>query len=240
MTTVSAEDPSVKPKTPVQPQAAQPGGPKASAAAGAPAPTEAVQPEASATTPVTSPAPEKPGLIRRLRGKLNSGESLKPLTIIITAIVGFFFGIANNQVSDVIKRADDCYNALFMFRDNMFQGMSDITPDIHSPNAQKHASAYAKYRTEIAIPYNKVSGICAMHMHNSNTNYVKRSDVDAFLNDFYQLNSVCIFAPACSGDREIDLIQKMADSSAALMEEASKISQWGLRLRAWYALKHFW
>jgi hypothetical protein len=161
MTTVSAEDPSVKPQTPVQPEAAQPGEPKASAAAGAPAPTEAVQPEASATTPVTSPAPEKPGLIRRLRGKLNSGEPLKPLTIMVTALVGFFFGIANNQVSDFIKRADSCYSALYIFNDDIYQETLDIIQDLHhSKDTQKFEAAYARFRADIEIPYNKIIGEC--------------------------------------------------------------------------------
>jgi hypothetical protein len=32
--------------------------------------------------------------------------------ILITALVGFFFGIGSNQVTDYIKRADDCADAL--------------------------------------------------------------------------------------------------------------------------------
>lgn len=75
-------------------------------------------PEAPAAT-VTGPASGEQGLFRRLRDKLNSGEPLKSLTLILTALIAFFFGIAKNQMSDYVKRADNCYIALFTFNSNI-------------------------------------------------------------------------------------------------------------------------
>jgi hypothetical protein len=95
-----------------------------------------------------------------------------------------------------------------------------------------------KLRTDIEIPYAKITGICPVDRRD--TEYLKRSDIDAFLNDYYQLLSICVFAPQCDAYHENVLISQLAASSGALMDDASEVSQRGLRLRAWYAVKHFW
>lgn len=220
MTTVSAEDPSVK------------------------------TPEAPAAPPVTTTASEKKGFTRRLRSKLGniigrlwrrliSPGPLKLATILFTALVGFIFGIASNQMADFVKRADNCYDALSMFNDNIYNEGLQIIADIHSPDRQNSESGYTKFRNDIEIPHNKITSKCPVDPRN--TLYLDKNDVNAFTKDYYQLLSVCIFVTReCSNDTEADLISKIGDSSRALRDQASGVSQWGLLDRAWFAVVHLW
>jgi hypothetical protein len=172
MPPVSAEDSAVNPQAPVKPETSV-------------KPQTPVQPpEAPAATPVTRPASGKQGFVRRLWGKLNSPGPLKLAAIIFTALVGFFFGIASNQMTDFIKRADNCYDALSVFNDNIYQETIDIIADVHSQVGQTSESAYTKFRTDIEIPYNKITGICPVARRD--TQYLNKSDIDAFLNDYHQ------------------------------------------------------
>ena len=49
-------------------------------------------------------------------GQANSKKSkIGLLGIVITAIVAFIFGIGSNQVTDFVKRADDCLDGLSQY-----------------------------------------------------------------------------------------------------------------------------
>jgi hypothetical protein len=132
-----SEEPPVQPEAPVEPEAPvqPPQSPPAVVTPGTgpdpgPVPSAAQDNE---PTQGRSAAPGKHGRIGRLRDKINSGEPLKPLTIIVTAIVAFVFGIASNQSTDLVKGADECYDALTQYDENVSSDFWELNHDFHRP-----------------------------------------------------------------------------------------------------------
>jgi hypothetical protein len=59
--------------------------------------------------------------------------------IVITALVGFFFGVASNQVSDFVKRADDCYDALTQYSYGVVTAFFNSYNEVRIPKPDRSA-----------------------------------------------------------------------------------------------------
>lgn len=181
------------------------------------------------------------------RFKFNSGEPLKPLTIIITALVAFVFGIASNQSTDLVKGADDCYDALTQYDENVSSDFWELNHDFHLPGAWEHydqpdqqqrlRQIARKYNTEIDSVYLKIKSKCPVTGPNK---YLNKKDVEAFNNDHYELSKNCFEASECSDERA-DIVQRNSvNSTETIIKQAGEVSQWGLARRGWYAISNPW
>jgi hypothetical protein len=111
----------------------------------------------------TSAAPQEQGRIRRWRNKLR--PPTKSTTIIVTAFIGFMFGIASSQVSDFVKRADDCYDALSEYEVNVASNFYNLSNGMHSPdlNEQQKDALGTRYNTLVSAPIAKAINKCPVN-----------------------------------------------------------------------------
>lgn len=177
--------------------------------------------------------PQEQGHIRRWFSQVRVTRAAKSTTIIVTALIGFIFGIATNQVSDFVKRADDCYDALAQYETNMAQ-FPTLAGAIHGGSVAEEQGSPAtfQYNNVIGLPSSKILNKCAIA--GINTADLKRWEAsDDRLPE-------CLVAAACSPGEASDRTIAATLNAAQLAHEATTISQWGLLRRAKYVIMHLY
>jgi hypothetical protein len=154
------------------------------------------------------------------------------LGIAITALVGFFFGIASTQVTDFIKRADDCYDALSQYGLAIASSSFKTFNTTHDPHASSDQvdEAIAQWDTVIQSPTFKVQNKCR----------------ELNKNDFSQWKisatkfAKCYMDSACPLDKSYTYQDSVVSLTSKLLDEAEGISKWGLVRRAKYEVTHLY
>jgi hypothetical protein len=152
--------------------------------------------------------------------------------VVITALIGFFFGIASNQVTDFVKRADDCYDALSQYGLSMISNWNKLfatTHDPHSSSAQVYA-ATEKWNTLIQPPQFKVMNTCPE---------INKRDFAGWKASADQVFE-CYTDPSCSPNKADTYRDSVFSSSTKLLYEAQEVSEWGLVRRAKYEVTHLY
>lgn len=158
--------------------------------------------------------------------------------ILITALVGFFFGIGSNQVTDYVKRADDCSGALSEYYIGVlnFPTLSGTVHDQSLTDDQRDAAG-GEYNTLIISPHNKITIKCPI---DGSLEYLNSDERDRFKASFKKLSEGCFKASECSQDNAYSYTVATTKSAFTLASEATKVSQWGLFRRAKYELTHLY
>lgn len=174
-------------------------------------------------------------------------EPLKLASLIIAALLAFFFGLATNQSTDTVKGANDCYDALTQYLENVSSDFWELNHGLRMPlsgppaqqdqQLQRAREVARKYNTEIDAAYLKIKSKCPV---TGRSMYLNSSDVATFNNHYDELAKKCFEAPECSDERADMVQRKSADSTKPLIEQAGNVSQWGLGRRSWYAISNPW
>lgn len=158
--------------------------------------------------------------------------------ILITALVGFFFGIGSNQVTDYVKRADDCADALAQYVTGVNGNFNILSIKMHDHALapDQIAAAGQQYVDRIVVPRLKISEKCPVR---GSSEYLISDDVNRFKASSGKLED-CFNANECS-DSDVGSDEFSAMGSALKLErEALVVSQWGLVRRAKYVIMHLY
>ena len=216
--------------------------------------------------------PQKPhqGRIRRWLNVRRVGagaeKSAKKLTgtavVLLSAFIGFFFGMANNQVTDWVKRADDCSGALTRYNLGI-EHFGAIADAYHNGSPEQRTEANTKYNNDIAASVDTVDNKCPMHARPQE--YLSDGDIDAWKTALWAI-VFCYKNRECDADTEAkqiwqkngfnlpqcrlteggcptgeEVIEKAAsDFTFRLTQQANQVGEWGLGRRGIYMAKHLW
>lgn len=145
------------------------------------------------------------------------------LGIIITALIGFFFGIGSNQLTDYVKRAVDCDDALGQYVvavSSNFEPLSDRLHDQALPADQRDAAG-RDYDTLIILPHIKVLTKCPVR---NGSEYLDSDGVRRWHAAFRDLAD-CFNANECPQDKEITYVHAAENSTDILEEGAQEVSK---------------
>lgn len=160
------------------------------------------------------------------------------LGIIITALIGFFFGIGSNQVTDYIQLARDCSDALSKYSlgvQSHYLELYDTNHESVLPRDQLYAMA-SLYNNAIAGPSVKIRNDCPM---NDRSGYLQNDDVNRWNADYKKLSD-CWITADCSRLTASEDQYESVDSTVKLQEQARVVPQWGLLRRAKYEVTHLY
>jgi hypothetical protein len=161
------------------------------------------------------------------------------IAIVVTALVGFLFGAAANQATDFVKRADDCSDALSQYEINHGSEFADLSDLIHKPGLtlEQRDTLGATFNKDLASTSTKVITKCPIKGRNE---YLKPQDAQAW-NSNDTAMSDCFHAEECSWQTAYQLANDAATKlTPPLIEQANRVSRWGLVQRAWYVVTHLW
>lgn len=169
------------------------------------------------------------------------------MSLIVAALLAFFFGLVSNLAADTVKGADACYDALTEYLENVSSDFWELNhslriplseqPDQQDQQMQGARKAARKYNTEIDATFLKVKSKCPL---TGSSTYLNTVDIATFNNDYNELAKKCFEAPECS-DEQADAVQrKSADSTKPLIEQAGTVAKWGWLRRGFYALRNSW
>jgi hypothetical protein len=163
------------------------------------------------------------------------------LGVVITAMVGFFFGIGSDQVTDYIKRADDCDDAFSQFEiaiDSNFGLLSDTIHDQTLP-PDKWAATVQQYNSLIWVPLLKIATKCPVRDYYNNTEYLNKNDVKDWNNSIKNMGD-CFNANECSHDKANSCVSDLDKWIDILERQIHTVPQWGLVRRAKYVVTHLY
>jgi hypothetical protein len=163
------------------------------------------------------------------------------LGIVITAMVGFFFGIGSAQVTDYIKRADDCDDAFSQFQiglDSNFTLLSDTVHD-QALAPDKQVAAGQQYNSLIVLPIQTIAIKCPVRDYYDNSEYLNRNDVKGWNNSIKNLGD-CFEASECSDDKANSYVRDVDKWVLNLERQTHQVPQWGLVRRAKYVVTHLY
>jgi hypothetical protein len=194
----------------------------------------------------TSAPPQEQGRLRRWRNGLRAAAPTKSTTITVTALIGFLFGIASNQVTDFVKCADDCSDALSQYSAGIISGSYDaVVTNVYS-DPEKREKGIETYNTDIRTPYNKVYTKCPM----SGKEFLDKNDVKQFISSSEELFNCFLLdnprqllsnASPCNVRGGLaTLITNVTNSASKLIPEANEVSKWGVVRRGEYAAEHLY
>jgi hypothetical protein len=190
----------------------------------------------------TSPTLQEQGRIRRWRNKLRAPT--KSTTIIVTAFIGFMFGIASNQVTSFVNRADDCDAALSRYFGGIEADSHLAYREIRTPGRtdQQREDALAKFFSGTTAPYDTAVSKCSL---DGPDEYLNKDDAQAFMLHYHDLLTCTFYGSAedqypCSLEKWQRIHDQALDSTSPLSRQASNVSQWGLVRRGRYAVTHLW
>jgi hypothetical protein len=157
--------------------------------------------------------------------------------ILITALVGFFFGLGSNQVSDYGKRADDCAEALGKLRAGLSRLPSYIVTiaDDHAEPSVRNVGI-RDFDEHVASAVQEMDIRCPLH----EKGYLHSGDVSMLLDDYQYLARDCITLRMCDVKRARSAGHEAHEIAAVLMKQAVGVSQWGLIRRAKYEFQHLY
>jgi hypothetical protein len=184
--------------------------------------------------------------------------------LLLSAFIGFFFGMANNQVTDWVKRADDCSAALTHYHLGV-ENFEAIAFDYHNGSPEQKTEANHKYNNDIAAATDTIDNKCPMHPRHQE--YLSDADIDAWVNAhlaivscFKNNNNICdadteakqiwqkngFDLPQCplgEGDcptGEDVILNAASEFTTRLTIQANQVGQWGLGRRGQYVVTHLW
>jgi hypothetical protein len=163
------------------------------------------------------------------------------LGIVITAMVGFFFGIGSAQVTDYIKRADDCDDAFSQFQIALDSNFSLLSNTVHDQTLppDKRVAASQQYNSLIWVPLLKIAIKCPVRDYYVNTEYLNKNDVKGWNNSIKNLGD-CFNASECSGDKADSCVTDVDKWIGILERQIHTVPQWGLVRRAEYVVTHLY
>jgi hypothetical protein len=223
----------------------------------APDPASAEQAQEAPTTPEprdgeqSYQAPTAPDTGERADVNANSGESRNllrkvmkavfgPIGALIAALLGFLLGIASTQVSDYVKRAGDCAEALEQYASGVAGNFGYTYYINHNPNASddKKTEVTSKYIAQVDAPHDKAVAVCPLDL-TRDTEYLDGNTVKDFHASYGKMDK-CVQWIGCPQDSDnILAIAETAISSAkALTREAQEVPAWGLVRRTEYVVMH--
>lgn len=172
------------------------------------------------------------------RWRFAKGRKIGLVGIVITALVGFIFGIGSNQVTDYVKRAGDCVDALGQFLSNLphFAPLSDTVHDKTLSPDQRNDAGY-QYESLIVVPHIKIFAKCPV---NGDSEYLNSAEVNRWNAIFDKLGDGCFLASECSWDNATSYVETATDSTGNLEMQALQVAQWGLVRRAKYEITHLY
>jgi hypothetical protein len=161
---------------------------------------------------------------------------------LIAALLGFLLGIASTQVSDYVKRAGDCAEALEQYATGVAGNFGYTYYTNHDPNASddKKAAVTSKYVAQVDAPHDKAVAVCPLDL-TRDTEYLDGNTVKDF-HAVYEIMDKCVQWIGCPQDSDnILAIAETAISSAkALTKEALGVPAWGLGRRTKYVVMHMY
>lgn len=183
-------------------------------------------------TSVESPAQ------RRGRFHLSTPKIGLP-AIIVTALVGFFFGIASNQVSDFVKRSEDCVEGLEPYLIGVENNFLPAVSVLHDPNSsvKQKTDIDDKLAALVDVPYYKILAKCPVTRRH--TEYLDSYAAKRFLQNRDKMMD-CLTVHGCPTDDQTTVIAAELRSGDTLLNEAEEVSNWGLLRRAKYLLTHLY
>ena len=158
---------------------------------------------------------------------------------VVTALIGFIFGLASNQAADFIKRADECSAALSQYAISSATEFASLSDTRHAPSSSaddRDASA-AKLDTDIITPWDTAKNKCPV---DGRPEYLKSRDLDAWKKNHHDMTEGCFNAAQCDPGTAYSIGQNAYDLSHPLIQQANEVSKWGLAHRGWYAITHLW
>jgi hypothetical protein len=184
----------------------------------------------SSGTAVTSPG--------QRRGRFHLPKpKIGLLAIVITALVGFFFGVASNQVSDFVKRSNDCIEGVEQYIVGVSVNFVPATHAEHDPgfSDEQKAAAATKYIDSVDASYYKVRATCPLSGH---MEYLDKNTIKDFSSNFEKMDA-CVEIPGCDDDWDSVAVAALS-SAQALLREAQEVPNWGLVRRAKYVFSHWY
>jgi hypothetical protein len=141
-------------------------------------------------------------------------------------------------VTDYVKLADDCVDALGQFLTDLphFAPLSDTFHDQALTIKQRNDAGY-QYMTLIVVPHVKILAKCPVNGHSE---YLNSDEVNRWHATFDKLGDGCFLASECSWDNAISYTKTAAQSTANLQTQAFQVAQWGLVRRAKYEITHLY
>lgn len=122
------------------------------------------------------------------------------IAIVVTALISFFFGMANNQASDIIKRADECYQALSQYEIGVVSDYIDLTgarhrrdPQLDLTEGDIRNNLNAKYNAAVGAPFLTANNKCPIDRND----YLHKDDVEVGKQDYDNL-MVCYYNDKCA------------------------------------------
>jgi hypothetical protein len=163
-----------------------------------------------------------------------------PIGTLIAALLGFLLGIAATQVSDYIKRADNCAEALEQYATGVAGNIGTTYNTEHDPNAsdEKKTEVGSRYVAQVDAPHDKALVVCPLDLARG-TQYLDANQVKEFHAN-YEIMDKCEQWVGCpeGTDNLLALAEAIISSSKALAKEAQEVSSWGLVRRANYVVMH--
>lgn len=205
----------------------------------APEPRRGEQPHQAPTTPDTG----KPS---RSESRSKLGKVIKavfgPIGALIAALLGFLLGIASTQVSDYVKRAGDCAEALEQYASGVAANFGPTYYTNHDPDASddKKTEVSSKYMAQVDAPYNKAVATCPLDLIQG-TEYLDRNKVKDF-NTSYGIMDKCVQWTGCpeGNDNLLSVAEAVISSARVLTKEAQEVPAWGLVRRTKYVVMRWY
>lgn len=164
---------------------------------------------------------------------------LGALGVLISTLVAFFLGVASSQVSDFVKRSDDCLDALGQYNvgvsSNFILAEQSLHPPADAPVVD-NTPLLIKYNDTITAPSNKIRVKCFIR---GNPLKLKPANIAAFKSNLHKIGA-CMHGPPWCSDADANAVAEGAEQSAQdLSDDAQEVPTWGLLQRAQYVIAHW-
>jgi hypothetical protein len=163
-----------------------------------------------------------------------------PIGALIAALLGFLLGIASTQVSDYVKRAGDCAEALEQYATGVAGNFGYTYYTNHDPNASddKKQEVTSKYIAQVDAPHDKAVVVCPLDLTRG-TEYLDGNAVKDFHASYGRMDR-CVQWVGCPQDSDniLAIAESALLSTKALTTEALGIPAWGLERRTEYVILH--
>jgi hypothetical protein len=172
---------------------------------------------------------------------------IKLLALVVGGVVTFLFGVTASELSDYVKRAGNCVDALQQYNSGVAAHFSDAWFMEHNPPdaadqqaystwVEKETAALQTYVSQVDSPYNKSTVTCPVNLDRS-TEYLNENDVKTFLASYDRMDK-CMKMAGCPGDDTNAVADAVTSSAQTLAKEANVVATWNLKSRIQYVFTH--
>jgi hypothetical protein len=171
------------------------------------------------------------------------GKVFGALGALITALLGFFLGVASTQVSYYVERANDCVDALEQYNIGVAANFimawtAERHPEAFPP--EQESTAVSKYQAQVDGPYNKALATCPLDL-SKDKEYLDENRRKDFVANYSKMDKCMSKSGAgCSEDDVNSLAPVVTSSAQALVKDAQQVPGWGVVRRAGYVLTHWY